>query len=113
MLESNKLPIKISDKAAEKIRELLEVDKKVALKVGIKKGGCAGMEYTLEFVESVNDSDEMIEKDGAKLIIAPMAQMFLFGSEIDYEAGLLESGFKFKNPNVTETCGCGESVKFG
>ena len=113
MLESNKLPIKISDKAAEKIRELLEVDNKVALKVGIKKGGCAGMEYTLEFVESVNDSDEIIEKDGAKLIIAPMAQMFLFGSEIDYEAGLLESGFKFKNPNVTETCGCGESVKFG
>ena len=113
MLESNKLPIKISDKAAEKIRELLEVDNKVALKVGIKKGGCAGMEYTLEFVESINDSDEIIEKDGAKLIIAPMAQMFLFGSEIDYEAGLLESGFKFKNPNVTETCGCGESVKFG
>ena len=113
MLESKKLPVKISDKAAEKIRELLEADNKFALKVGIKKGGCAGMEYTLEFVESVNDSDEILEKDGAKLVIAPMAQMFLFGSEIDYEAGLLESGFKFKNPNVTETCGCGESVKFG
>ena len=67
----------------------------------------------MEFVESVTESDEIIEKDGARLIIAPMAQMFLFGSEIDYESGLLESGFKFKNPNVTETCGCGESVKFG
>ena len=113
MLESKKIPIKISDKAAQRIRDLLEGDNKAALKIGIKKGGCAGMEYTMEFVESVTESDEIIEKDGARLIIAPMAQMFLFGSEIDYESGLLESGFKFKNPNVTETCGCGESVKFG
>ena len=113
MLESKKIPIKISDKATQKIRELLKGENKVALKIGIKKGGCAGMEYTLEFLDKVMETDEIIEKDGAKLVIDPMAQMFLFGSEIDYESGLLESGFKFKNPNVTETCGCGESVKFG
>ena len=113
MLESKKIPIKISDKATQKIRELLKGENKVALKIGIKKGGCAGMEYTLEFLDTVIETDEIIEKDGAKLVIDPMAQMFLFGSEIDYESGLLESGFKFKNPNVTETCGCGESVKFG
>ena len=70
------------------------------------------MEYTLEFVEQIEEAEEVIEKDGAKLVIAPMAQMFLFGTEIDYEVSLLESGFKFKNPNVTETCGCGESIKF-
>ena len=79
----------------------------------MKKGGCAGMEYTLEFVDKLYGHEEIIEKDGAKLVIDPMAQMFLFGSEIDYEVSLLESGFKFRNPNVTETCGCGESIKFG
>ena len=59
-----------------------------------------------------NPMDEVIEQDGARVMIAPMAQMFLFGTEIDYETSLLESGFKFNNPNVAEACGCGESIKF-
>ena len=83
-----------------------------ALRIGLKKGGCAGMEYTMEYVSEISDSDEIVEVDGAKVVIAPTAQMFLFGTEIDYESGLLESGFKFTNPNVSETCGCGESIKF-
>ena len=83
-----------------------------ALRIGLKKGGCAGMEYTMEYVNEILDSDEIVEMDGAKVVIAPTAQMFLFGTEIDYESGLLESGFKFTNPNVSETCGCGESIKF-
>ena len=83
-----------------------------ALRIGLKKGGCAGMEYTMEYVNEISQSDEVIEVDGAKVVIAPTAQMFLFGTEIDYESGLLESGFKFTNPNVSETCGCGESTKF-
>ena len=83
-----------------------------ALRIGLKKGGCAGMEYTMEYVNEISDSDEIVEVDGAKVVIAPTAQMFLFGTEIDYESGLLESGFKFTNPNVSETCGCGESIKF-
>ena len=70
------------------------------------------MEYTMEFVNEISDDDEIVEVDGAKVVIAPTAQMFLFGTEIDYESGLLESGFKFNNPNVSETCGCGESIKF-
>ena len=56
--------------------------------------------------------EEVIDFNGAKVIIAPLAQMFLFGTTIDYEDGILESGFKFNNPNVTESCGCGESIKF-
>ncbi len=112
MLADKKIPVKITDRAAKRIKELIERDNKFALRIGVKKGGCAGMEYTLEFVEKIETSEEIIEKDGAKLVIAPMAQMFLFGTEIDYEISLLESGFKFKNPNVTETCGCGESIKF-
>ena len=68
------------------------------------------MEYTMEYVNEISQSDEVIEVDGAKVVIAPTAQMFLFGTEIDYERGLLESGFKFTNPNVSETCGCGRSL---
>jgi iron-sulfur cluster assembly protein len=105
-------PITITPKAVKQIKYLAKNDKNFALRIGLKKGGCAGMEYTMDFVQSVNETDELIEVDGAKVVIAPTAQMFLFGTEIDYEVGLLESGFKFNNPNVSEACGCGESIKF-
>ncbi|MEM7525239.1 MAG: iron-sulfur cluster assembly accessory protein [Pseudomonadota bacterium] len=82
------------------------------LKLGVKKGGCAGMEYTMEYSELVDAHDEVIQQDGACVMIAPMAQMFLFGTEIDYKTSLLESGFVFNNPNVDSACGCGESVSF-
>ncbi len=72
----------------------------------------AGMEYTMEYAAEVNPMDEVVEQDGARVMIAPMAQMFLFGTEIDYQTSLLESGFKFRNPNVADACGCGESIKF-
>ena len=61
------------------------------LRIGVKKGGCAGMEYTMDYVAEVNPLDEVVEQDGARVMIAPMAQMFLIGTEIDYETGLLES----------------------
>jgi iron-sulfur cluster assembly protein len=70
------------------------------------------MEYTMDYVAEVDPLDEVVEQGGARVMIAPMAQMFLFGTEIDYETSLLESGFKFRNPNVVEACGCGESIKF-
>ena len=70
------------------------------------------MEYTMEYVEQADPNDETVEQNGARIIIAPMAQMFLFGTEIDYETSLLESGFKFNNPNVSDSCGCGESINF-
>ena len=106
-------PIKITKKAAERFKILSSANNKFAVRIGLKKGGCAGMEYTMDFIETVAPTEEVIEMDGARVVIAPAAQMFLFGTEIDYEEGLLESGFKFKNPNVTEACGCGESIKFG
>jgi len=70
------------------------------------------MEYTMDYVAEVNPLDEVVEQDGARVLIAPMAQMFLIGTEIDYETELLSAGFKFRNPNVAEACGCGESIKF-
>tara|TARA_B100000676_G_scaffold242210_1_gene243628 strand:- start:96 stop:431 length:336 start_codon:yes stop_codon:yes gene_type:complete len=104
--------INISKSAANHIRKIMEDGAGKALRIGLKKGGCAGMEYTMEYVNEISETDEVVEVDGAKVVIAPTAQMFLFGTEIDYESGLLESGFKFNNPNVSETCGCGESIKF-
>ena len=107
-----KAPVTLTPRAVSQITRLMAKDGTFGLKVGVKKGGCAGMEYTMEYVASVNPLDEVVEQDGARVMIAPMAQMFLFGTEIDYETGLVESGFKFRNPNVVEACGCGESIKF-
>ncbi|MCF2872722.1 iron-sulfur cluster assembly accessory protein [Octadecabacter sp. G9-8] len=107
-----KQAVSITDKAATQIAKLMAKDDTQGLRIGVKKGGCAGMEYTMEYVADVDPMDEVVEQDGARVMIAPMAQMFLFGTEIDYETSLLESGFKFRNPNVTDACGCGESIKF-
>jgi iron-sulfur cluster assembly protein len=104
--------VTLSDRAVQQIVKLMNQGGHAGLRLGVKKGGCAGMEYTMEYVSEVSEHDEVVEQAGARVMIAPMAQMFLFGTEIDYETGLLESGFKFNNPNVTEACGCGESIKF-
>ena len=105
-------PVTMTDAAVRQISKLMEKDGRYGLKIGVKKGGCAGMEYTMDYVDTAGDNDEVVERDGARVLIAPMAQMFLFGTEIDYETALLESGFKFRNPNVVDACGCGESIKF-
>ena len=107
-----KQAVAISDKAATQIAKLMASGGHEGLRIGVKKGGCAGMEYTMEYVNEINGLDEVVEIHGARVMIAPMAQMFLFGTEIDYETSLLESGFKFNNPNVEDACGCGESIKF-
>jgi iron-sulfur cluster assembly protein len=107
-------PVTLTDAAVARIRKLMaEADGDAAgLRIGVKKGGCAGMEYTMEFATEAQEHDEVVEQDGARVMIAPMAQMFLFGTRIDYRTALLESGFTFDNPNVVDSCGCGESVKF-
>ena len=104
--------VSMTDKAAGQIVKLMQKEGHEGLRIGVKKGGCAGMEYTMDYVDEVDPNDEVVEQDGARVMIAPMAQMFLFGTEIDYEVSLLEAGFKFNNPNVSEACGCGESIKF-
>ena len=98
--------------AAAQIAKLMEKEGHSGLRIGVKKGGCAGMEYTMEYAAEVDPMDEVVEEAGARIMIAPMAQMFLFGTEIEYEVSLLEAGFKFNIPNVEDACGCGESIKF-
>ncbi len=107
-----KQAVSLTDAAAAQISKLMSSGDSQGLRIGVKKGGCAGMEYTMDYVSEIDPNDEVVEQDGARVMIAPMAQMFLFGTEIDYEISLLEAGFKFRNPNVTEACGCGESIKF-
>jgi iron-sulfur cluster assembly protein len=107
-----KAAVTMTPTARAQIAQLMQRQGSTGLRIGVKKGGCAGMEYTMDYVSSVNPLDEVVEQDGARVMIAPMAQMFLIGTEIDYEVGLVESGFKFRNPNVVEACGCGESIKF-
>ena len=107
-----KAAVTLTPSATRQIAQLMQRQTSQGLRIGVKKGGCAGMEYTMEYVSSVNPLDEVVEQDGARVMIAPMAQMFLIGTEIDYETELLSAGFKFRNPNVAEACGCGESIKF-
>lgn len=107
-----KSPVTITPAAEAQIARLMAGKDAQGLRIGLKKGGCAGMEYTMELAASKDPSDEVVEQGAARVLIAPTAQMYLFGTIIDYESGLLESGFKFRNPNVTDTCGCGESIAF-
>ncbi len=107
-----KSPVTMTPAASAQIARLMAREGHYGLRIGLKKGGCAGMEYTMEYVTEAAPGDEVVEQDGARVLIAPMAQMFLFGTEIDYEVSLLDASFKFRNPNVTDACGCGESIKF-
>jgi len=107
-----KQAVTMTPAAEMQVRKLMDRDGRAGLRIGVKKGGCAGMEYTMDYVDEADPNDEVVEQDGARVLIAPMAQMFLFGTEIDYEVSLLESSFRFRNPNVADACGCGESITF-
>ena len=109
---SGKQAVSMTPDAVAQIVKLMQRDGRAGLRIGVKKGGCAGMEYTMDYADEIDPMDEVVEQDGARVMIAPMAQMFLFGTEIHYETALLESGFRFRNPNVEDACGCGESIKF-
>ena len=108
--------MKLTERAAERIKALMAekgADKGAVaggLRIGIKKGGCAGMEYTMEWAAEQKPFDEVVEQDGAKVLIDPKAVMYLLGTEMDYRTEKLSSQFVFSNPNQTGACGCGESV---
>ena len=103
----------MTDAAAERVREIVEGSSEDAMgiRVGIKKGGCAGMEYTIGLVTEPNAKDDLIERDGAKVWVEPAAVLYLLGTQMDFEVTTLRTGFTFNNPNQTSACGCGESVE--
>jgi iron-sulfur cluster assembly protein len=102
----------LTDAAAERIRALMSASGKDAtsVRIGVKKGGCAGMEYTMSYAETKAPHDEVIEDKGVRILIDPTAVLFLLGTEMDYRSDRMTSGFVFNNPNQTGSCGCGESV---
>ncbi len=104
--------MRLTEAAAERLRALTAASGKEAegVRIGVKNGGCAGMEYTMSYAETRGPHDEVIEDKGVKLLIDPTAVLFLLGTEMDYRTDRMRSGFVFNNPNQTSACGCGESV---
>ncbi len=103
----------LTDAAVDRIKNLMARSEKDTggLRIGVKNGGCAGMEYTMDFVDEPDKFDEVIEDRGARVLIEAKAILFLFGTTMDYEVSKLRSGFVFNNPNQTSACGCGESIE--
>jgi iron-sulfur cluster assembly protein len=105
--------MRLTDAAANRIREIMaKAQTPVAgLRVGVRNGGCAGMAYTMEFAETAQPTDEVVEDKGVRILIDPKAVLFLLGTEMDFKAEKLSAQFVFNNPNQTSACGCGESVE--
>jgi iron-sulfur cluster assembly protein len=105
--------VRLTEAAAARIKDAMaRADKPVAgVRVGVKNGGCAGMEYTMEYADEVRATDEVVEDQGVKILIDPKAVLFLLGSVMDFKTEKLSAQFVFNNPNQTSACGCGESVQ--
>ncbi len=103
----------MTEAAAARVKAIVENSGPDAkgIRVGIKKGGCAGMEYTIDLVSEPNAKDDLIQRDGASVWVEPSAVLYLLGTEMGFETTTLRSGFTFTNPNQTSACGCGESVE--
>ena len=104
--------MRLTDAAANRVRELASRagSEIVGLRVGIKNGGCAGMEYTVEYAHDIRPTDEVVEDKGVKILVDPKAVLFLLGTEMDFKVDKMAAQFVFNNPNQTGACGCGESV---
>lgn len=104
-------PVKITDSAAERIKQLLEKRGKpsAGIKVGVKKGGCSGLSYIIEYADEVGKFDEVIEEKGVRVLIDPKAIIYLIGTTMDFVQEKMKAGFVFVNPNEKGRCGCGES----
>lgn len=102
--------MELTDAAAARVKALVDKAGGIALRVGVKNGGCAGMSYTVEMAQAQNPGELLVEDKGAKVLIDPKAVLFLIGAQMDFETTKMSSTFTFKNPNETSSCGCGESV---
>ena len=102
--------VTLTEKAADRVRAIMGESGKAYLRVGVNNGGCAGMEYLMEYADAPEPLDEIVEDQGVKILIKASAVLFLIGSVIDFEETRLSQRFTFKNPNQTDACGCGESV---
>ncbi len=104
--------VTLTDAAAARMSTIMSSadENYIGVKIGVKNGGCAGMEYTMDYATEAAPLDEVVEENGIKILIDPKAVLFLIGAEIDYITEKLSQRFVFNNPNQTDACGCGESV---
>ena len=104
--------ITLTDRAATRVKDIMAKSgtPKIGIRLGVKNGGCAGMEYTMDYAEEKQPLDEVVEDKGVTILIEAKAVLFLLGTEMDWEEDELSAGFRFNNPNQTDACGCGESV---
>ena len=104
--------VTLTDRAAAQVQKIMAAGDAgyMGVKVGVKNGGCAGMEYTMDYATEAAPLDEVVEDKGVTILIDPKAILFLIGTEVDYVTEKLSSRFVFNNPNQTDACGCGESV---
>lgn len=104
--------VTLTDRAAARMQEIMAgADEKFfGVRIGVKNGGCAGMEYEMSYATEAKPLEEVVEENGVKVLIDPKAILFLIGTEIDFVTEKLSSRFTFRNPNQTDACGCGESV---
>lgn len=102
--------VTLTDDAAQQVREILQDRGEGYLRVGVTNGGCAGMEYVMDYVSEPEKFDEIVEDKGVQIVVDAKAVLFILGTVIDHETTLLHSKFVFRNPNQTDACGCGESV---
>ena len=102
--------VTLTDSAAARVREILDEREQGYLRVGVKNGGCAGMEYMMDYVGEISPLDEVVEDKDVQIVVDAKAVLFILGSVVDYEEEMMGARFTFKNPNQTDACGCGESV---
>ncbi|WP_455466764.1 iron-sulfur cluster assembly accessory protein [Bartonella sp. B39] len=103
--------VSLTESAVNRVKAIMDAKDARGILIGIKKGGCAGMEYTITLVKEEGLDADVVEINGARVFIAHDAVLFLLGTQVDYEVTTLRSGFVFKNPNQVSACGCGESVE--
>ena len=111
-METPQEAISLTDKATEKINELLSAQEasEQALRVAVRGGGCSGFQYTLAF-DKPRDDDHVFQHNGVSVVVDKVSMQFVFGSEVDYVDGLQGAGFAVNNPNVVAACGCGSSFQ--
>ena len=109
-MASDPMAVTLTEKAATHVQSFLaKRGKGVGLRVGVRTSGCSGMAYKLEFVDAIEPSDTQFESHGVRVVVDPKSLPYVDGTELDYTREGLNEGFKFRNPNVKDECGCGES----
>lgn len=104
------MAVTLTENAAQRVRNFLEQrGKGEGLRLGVKTTGCSGLAYVIEYADNIESSDEVFESNGIKIIVDSKSLVYLDGTELDYGKEGLNEGFLFKNPNVKDECGCGES----